>query len=131
MMIMKKICLSIVGILGIILFAACSSQSGAEKALQGYFDAIQKKDFKALVGGMNFKKMPSEEEKEQFAALLETKAAKELEKVKEYKVLRDSVLVEDSLSVVFYQEIMYDGTVEEQQQKMVKRDGKWLMDVGK
>lgn len=128
---MKKISLSIVGVMGLMLLAACSSQSGAEKALQSYFDAVQKKDFKAVVDGMNFKKMPSEEEKEQFAALLETKAAKDLEKVKEYKVLRDSVVVEDSLSIVFYQEIMQDGTVEEEQQKMVKRDGKWLMDVGK
>ena len=73
----------------------------------------------------------TEEEKEQFAALLEDKAARDLEKVKEYKVVRDSVVVEDSLSVVFYQEIMQDGTIEEQKQKMVKRDGKWLMDLGK
>ena len=51
--------------------------------------------------------------------------------MKEYKVVRDSVVAEDSLSVVFYQEIMQDGTIEEQKQKMVKRDGKWLMDLGK
>lgn len=127
-MIMRKIFLSV---FGLVLLTACSSRSDAEKALQDYFDAMQNKDFKTVVDGMNFDRKPTEEEKEQFAALLENKAARDLEKVKEYKVVRDSVVVEDSLSVVFYQEIMQDGTIEEQKQKMVKRDGKWLMDLGK
>ena len=127
-MIMRKIFLSVFFFL---LLTACSSRSDAEKALQDYFDAMQNKDFKTVVDGMNFDRKPTEEEKEQFAALLEDKAARDLEKVKEYKVVRDSVVVEDSLSVVFYQEIMQDGTIEEQKQKMVKRDGKWLMDLGK
>lgn len=127
-MIMRKIFLSV---FGLVLLTACSSRSDAEKALQDYFDAMKNKDFKTVVDGMNFDRKPTEEEKEQFAALLENKAARDLEKVKEYKVVRDSVVVEDSLSVVFYQEIMQDGTIEEQKQKMVKRDGKWLMDLGK
>ena len=127
-MIMRKIFLSV---FGLVLLTACSSRSDAEKALQDYFDAMQNKDFKTVVDGMNFDRKPTEEEKEQFAALLEDKAARDLEKVKEYKVVRDSVVVEDSVSVVFYQEIMQDGTIEEQKQKMVKRDGKWLMDLGK
>lgn len=127
-MIMRKIFLSV---FGLVLLTACSSRSDAEKALQDYFDAMQNKDFKTVVDGMNFDRKPTEEEKEQFAALLEDKAARDLEKVKEYKVVRDSVVAEDSLSVVFYQEIMQDGTIEEQKQKMVKRDGKWLMDLGK
>lgn len=127
-MIMRKIFLSV---FGLVLLTACSSRSDAEKALQDYFDAMQNKDFKTVVDGMNFDRKPTEEEKEQVAALLEDKAARDLEKVKEYKVVRDSVVVEDSLSVVFYQEIMQDGTIEEQKQKMVKRDGKWLMDLGK
>ena len=127
-MIMRKIFLSV---FGLVLLTACSSRSDAEKALQDYFDAMLNKDFKTVVDGMNFDRKPTEEEKEQFAALLEDKAARDLEKVKEYKVVRDSVVVEDSLSVVFYQEIMQDGTIEEQKQKMVKRDGKWLMDLGK
>lgn len=125
---MRKIFLSV---FGLVLLTACSSRSDAEKALQDYFDAMQNKDFKTVVDGMNFDRKPTEEEKEQFAALLEDKAARDLEKVKEYKVVRDSVVVEDSLSVVFYQEIMQDGTIEEQKQKMVKRDGKWLMYLGK
>lgn len=125
---MRKIFLSV---FGLVLLTACSSRSDAEKALQDYFDAMKNKDFKTVVDGMNFDRKPTEEEKEQFAALLEDKAARDLEKVKEYKVVRDSVVVEDSLSVVFYQEIMQDGTIEEQKQKMVKRDGKWLMDLGK
>lgn len=127
-MIMRKIFFSV---FGLVLLTACSSRSDAEKALQDYFDAMKNKDFKTVVDGMNFDRKPTEEEKEQFAALLENKAARDLEKVKEYKVVRDSVVVEDSLSVVFYQEIMQDGTIEEQKQKMVKRDGKWLMDLGK
>ena len=57
--------------------------------------------------------------------------AKEKEDVKEYKVLRDSVLVEDSLAVVFYEVIYNDGKTDTEKQRMVKKDGKWLMEVGK
>lgn len=127
---MKKMFMTVACICALAL-AGCSQQSEAEKALQHYFDALQQKDFKTVVDGMNFTTMPTEEEKEQFAALLENKAAKDLEQTKEYKVIRDSVLVEDSLSIVIYQEIMQDGTINEQKQKMVKRDGKWLLDIGK
>lgn len=116
-------------LLGGLLLTACSG-SGAGDALQDYLDAMQDKDYVAFVDGMNFKKQPTQEQKEQFAALIGEKAEKK-ENVKEYNVVGDSVLVEDSLAIVTYEVVYQDGSKELERQPMVKKDGKWLMEVGK
>lgn len=111
------------------MLTACGS-SGAGDALQGYLDAMQNKDYVAFVDGMNFKKEPTKEQKEQFAAMIGEKAEKK-DNVEAYKVVKDSVLVEDSLSLVTYEVIYNDGRKDIEKQPMVKKDGKWLMEVGK
>lgn len=116
-------------LLGGLLLTACGS-SGAGDALQGYLDAMQNKDYVAFVDGMNFKKEPTKEQKEQFAAMIGEKAEKK-DNVEAYKVVKDSVLVEDSLSLVTYEVIYNDGRKDIEKQPMVKKDGKWLMEVGK
>lgn len=116
-------------LLGGLLLTACGS-SGAGDALQGYLDAMQNKDYIAFVDGMNFKKEPTQEQKEQFAAMIGEKAEKK-DNVEAYKVVKDSVLVEDSLSLVTYEVIYNDGRKDIERQPMVKKDGKWLMEVGK
>ncbi len=116
-------------LLGGLLLTACGS-SGAGDALQGYLDAMQNKDYIAFVDGMNFKKEPTQEQKEQFAAMIGEKAEKK-DNIEAYKVVKDSVLVEDSLSLVTYEVIYNDGRKDIERQPMVKKDGKWLMEVGK
>ena len=116
-------------LLGGLLLTACGS-SGAGDALQGYLDAMQNKDYIAFVDGMNFKKEPTQEQKEQFAAMIGEKAEKK-DNDEAYKVVKDSVLVEDSLSLVTYEVIYNDGRKDIERQPMVKKDGKWLMEVGK
>lgn len=116
-------------LLGGLLLTACGS-NGAGDALQGYLDAMQNKDYIAFVDGMNFKKEPTKEQKEQFAAMIGEKAEKK-DNIEAYKVVKDSVLVEDSLSLVTYEVIYNDGRKDIERQPMVKKDGKWLMEVGK
>lgn len=116
-------------LLGGLLLTACGS-NGAGDALQGYLDAMQNKDYIAFVDGMNFKKEPTREQKEQFAAMIGEKAEKK-DNIEAYKVVKDSVLVEDSLSLVTYEVIYNDGRKDIERQPMVKKDGKWLMEVGK
>lgn len=116
-------------LLGGLLLTACGS-NGAGDALQGYLDAMQNKDYIAFVDGMNFKKEPTKEQKKQFAAMIGEKAEKK-DNIEAYKVVKDSVLVEDSLSLVTYEVIYNDGRKDIERQPMVKKDGKWLMEVGK
>lgn len=116
-------------LLGGLLLTACGS-SGAGDALQGYLDAMQNKDYVAFVDGMNFKKEPTKEQKEQFAAMIGEKAERK-DNIEAYKVVKDSVLVEDSLSLVTYEVIYNDGRKDIERQPMVKKDGKWLMEIGK
>lgn len=116
-------------LLGGLLLTACGD-SGAGDALQGYLDAMQNKDYVAFVDGMNFRKEPTPEQKEQFAAMIGEKAEKK-DDIEAYKVVKDSVLVEDSLSLVTYEVIYNDGRKDIERQPMVKKDGKWLMEVGK
>lgn len=114
---------------GLLLLTACGGK-GAGDALQKYLDAMQEKDYVGFVDGMNFKEEPTKEQKEQFAALIESKASKK-DNVKEYKVLSDSTLVKDSLALVTYEVVYKDGTTDTARQAMVKKNGKWLMDIGK
>lgn len=116
-------------LLGGLLLTACS-ESGAGDALQDYLDAMQNKDYVAFVDGMNFKKQPTQEQKEQFAALIGEKAEKN-GNVEEYNVVGDSVIVEDSLAIVTYEVVYKDGSKDLEKQPMVKKDGKWLMEIGK
>lgn len=116
-------------LLGGLLLTACGS-GGAGDALQDYLDAMQNKDYIAFVDGMNFKKEPTKEQKEQFAAMIGEKADKK-DDIEAYKVVKDSVLVEDSLAIVTYEVIYNDGRKDVERQPMVKKDGKWLMEVGK
>lgn len=117
------------------VLAACSSgDDGARRALQGYLDAMKAKDYKTVVDGMHFKGEVTPEEKDVYVAMLSQKVA-EMEKteasVKEYEVTGDSIIVPDSLAIVFYDVTYEDGDKDSGDQKMVKVDGKWLMESGK
>lgn len=114
---------------GLLLLTACGGSSAGD-SLQKYLDAMQEKDYVAFVDGMNFKVEPTKEQKEQFAAMIEEKASKKND-VKEYKVLSDSTVVKDSLAIVTYEVVYNNGNTDTETQTMVKKDGKWLMDIGK
>lgn len=114
---------------GLLVLTACGGK-GPGDALQDYMDDMQNEDYVGFVDGMNFKEELTKEQKEQFAAMIEEKASNK-PGVKEYKVLRDSILVEDSLAVVIYEVVYDNGSTDTEKQTMVKKDGKWLMDIGK
>lgn len=115
---------------GLLLLTACGG-NGAGDSLQKYLDAMVDKDYEAVVNGMSFKNEPTEEQKKQYAALIEAKSSEKTDNIEKYKVLKDSVIVEDSLAVVTYETVYKSGDTKTDTQTMVKKDGKWLMDVGK
>lgn len=114
---------------GALMLMACGG-SGPKDALQKYLDAMQDKDYDTFVDGMNFRNEPSKEEKQAFALMLSEKA-NEKEGLKKFNVVSDSMLIEDSLAIVTYEVIYDDGRKDIEKQRMVKKDGKWLMDARK
>lgn len=124
---MKKVFFGLV--ISAFAFASCGGSSdGPKEALQKNLDAMEQGDFMTVVEGMNLANDPSKEQKEQLAAVFAEKAGKNKDT---YKITGDSIIVEDSLAVVFFDITSENGSVKSEQQKMVKKDGKWLMEVGK
>lgn len=127
---MKKT--SILAVLGVCVLTACTD--GPKESLQGYLDCLQQKNYEGLVEGMHFKKTPTEADKKMLSGMIQGKqeqAEQKGEGITSYKALEDSILVEDSLAIVKYETVFADGTSKQDDQKMVKVDGKWLMDSGK
>ena len=59
---------------------------------------------------------------------------KELEKkggLKSFEVLSEEIAEDGNSAVVKFKQVYGNGEESEDEQKMVKVDGKWLMDIGK
>lgn len=119
-----------------LVLAACGggSDDGAKEALQGYLEDMKNQDYAAVIEGTKFNKEMTAEDKQQLVALIEEKAkdvSDQKSAIKEYTVTGDSVLVPDSLSIVFFDVTYENGEKESDNQKMVKVDGKWMLHSGK
>lgn len=107
---------------------------GPKDALDTYMDAVKNKDYKTVVDGMYFKDGLTESQRNFYVAAFEEKATKAETtngKVSEYKITGDSIIVPDSLAIVYFETIYEDGKVEQEQQKMIYSDGKWKMYTSK
>jgi len=65
---------------------------------------------------------------------MKEKAGKELEKkggLKSFEVLSEEIAEDGNSAVVKFKQVFGNGEESEDEQKMVKVDGKWLMDIGK
>lgn len=65
---------------------------------------------------------------------MKEKAGKELEKkggLKSFEVLSEEIAEDGNSAVVKFKQVYGNGEESEDEQKMVKVDGKWLMDIGK
>lgn len=107
---------------------------GPKEALDTYMDAVKNKDYKTVVDGMYFKDGLTESQRNFYVAAFEEKAAKAETtngKVSDYKITGDSIIVPDSLAIVYFETIYENGKVDQEQQKMIYSDGKWKMYTSK
>lgn len=134
---MKKILyLSLMAFMSL-LIASCSNDSPS-KALEHYMNAMIDKDFEEVANGIAYKEGLTPEEQQmahdRWVAMLQNKAEKSDEQqggIKSFEVISEEISEDGNSATVTYKQVYGDGTEKEGTQAMVKRDGKWLMDVGK
>ena len=134
---MKKILyLSLMAIVSL-LIASCSNNSPVS-ALKHYMDAMNDKNFEEVADGIAFKEGLTPEQQQQvregWITLLQDKAEKSAEQqgaIKSFEIISEEISEDGTTAEVKYKQVFEDGTEKEGTQAMVKRDGKWLMDVGK
>lgn len=134
---MKKILyLSLMAIVSL-LIASCSNNSPGS-ALKHYMDAMNDKNFEEVANGIAFKEGLTPEQQQQmregWITLLQDKAEKSAEQqgaIKSFEIISEEISEDGTTAEVKYKQVFEDGTEKEGTQAMVKRDGKWLMDVGK
>lgn len=116
--------------------ASCSS-GGPGSALKDYVTAMKDGDYEKFVNGIDFSKTDPdkvEEARQGYVALLQEKGGKELEKkggLKSIEVISEKIAEDGNSAVVTFKQVYGNGEESEDEQKMVKVDGKWLMDIGK
>lgn len=134
---MKKLLyLSLMAIVSL-LIASCSNNSPGS-ALKHYMDAMNDKNFEEVADGIAFKEGLTPEQQQQvregWITLLQDKAEKSAEQqgaIKSFEIISEEISEDGTTAEVKYKQVFEDGTEKEGTQAMVKRDGKWLMDVGK
>ena len=134
---MKKLLyLSLMAIVSL-LIASCSNNSPGS-ALKHYMDAMNDKNFEEVADGIAFKEGLTLEQQQQvrerWITLLQDKAeksAKQQGAIKSFEIISEEISEDGTTAEVKYKQVFEDGTEKEGTQAMVKRDGKWLMDVGK
>jgi hypothetical protein len=115
-------------------FVACGKNASPENATEACLKSYVQGDYKGMIDQYYFKNEVNEETKEQYAELIKTKVAPELEKkggLKSYTV-GETTLAEDGQSAVVKYTLHYgDGSCNEDQMDVVLVDGKWMPSAGK
>ena len=116
------------------VFAACSSTGSPESVVKAYLKALQNNDSQKVVELFHFSKEMSEKELNGYAQMIDEKVSKQNEKkqgIASYEI-DEVVMAENEESAVVRYTIHYgDGTSQSDKQKVVKVNGKWLLDSGK
>ena len=137
---MKRVLYLSMMVAALFMMASCSSSSSdsPSKALNGYVDELKAGNYEKFVEGIVFKDGLSDEEiqsgKAMWVGLLQDKGAKEFEKrggLKGIEIISEEISEDGNSAVVTFKQMFGDGTETEDTQNMVKKDGKWLMDVNK
>ena len=101
-------------------------------------DELKSGNYENFVEGFALEEgLPAEQAQQQkamLASLVGEKASQEYEKkggLKGFEIVSEEIAEDGNSAVVTFKLQFGDGTDSEDSQKMVKRDGKWLMDADK
>lgn len=136
---MKKVFYFSVMVMAMFVMASCSSSpSTPGDALKKYSQYLQSGDYEKFVEGLAFDESQEaakvKEAKEQLASMLKEKVSKEYDKkggIKDIEILSEQIAEDGNTAVVKTKYTYGNGETEESEQQMVKKDGKWLMSMGK
>lgn len=126
-------------IIALVLMVSCSSSSATPgAALKGYVEELKAGNYEKFVEGIAFKDDLAaeqiQEQKAMWTSLLQEKTGKEFEKqggLNGIEILSEEISEDGNSAVVTFKMIYGDGSEKEDSQNMVKKDGKWLMDINK
>lgn len=133
----KLICLSAVFAMMMLMVACSGSVSTPSSAFENYSSGIVKGDYDKFVEGVylsNVEPDKADAYRENLKEMLESKGKASFDKrggLKEIVVLSEEISEDGNSAVVKFKQVFGDGSEEENNQKMVKVDDKWLMDIGK
>lgn len=120
------------------VMASCSSADTPGKALKQYMEAAKDGNYEKFVDGIAFEDGLSnekiKEQKQVWISLLKEKGDKEFEKkggLKDIEIISEEIAEDGNSAVVKFKQTFGNGEVDEDTQAMVKKDGKWLMDINK
>lgn len=133
----KLICLSAV-LLAVMAMVSCSgSTSTPSSAFEKYSSGMISGDYDKFVEGVYLSQVEPEKQaeyKENLKIMIESKGKASMEKkggLKEIVIISEEISEDGNSAVVKFKQVFGDGSEEEEDQKMVKVDDKWLMDIGK
>lgn len=130
---MKKI-LSIVSLALLMFVCVSCSKNTPEGVVTEYFSCVQKGQYEEAVDLLYFKNELPEKEKKQLANMFREKVSKEYDKKGGISsVVIDNVkMEEDGCAALINYTVKYgDGSAKGDAAKVIKVDGKWLLDSSK
>lgn len=131
---MKKLFRLMAMAIVVMAMTACGKSATPESAAKTFLKDYQNGDYAAMVDQMKFSKQVSDEDKAQFAALLEEKVASEVAKkggISSYDIDEVEMAEDGQSAKVKYTLHFGNGTESKDDMKLVLDDGKWMIDAGK
>lgn len=132
---MKKLIYFCMMLVMMFIVSACSDNSPSG-ALKSYTKAYIDGDYEKYVDGIYFSKAEGEdlvEAKSNFVEFIKAFSSEQSEKntLKDIEIIGEELSEDGNSAIVKIKEIYKDGSEKEKESRMVKVDGKWLMDMGK
>ncbi len=116
-------------------FVACSSSKNTpEGVVDAYLKAMQKNDSRKALELYHFSKELTPEEFDEYVQMVDDKVKKQNEKkggIVSWEIEAPEMAENAESAVVRYTVKYGDGTEDKDKQKVVKIDGKWMLDSGK
>lgn len=116
-------------------FVACSSSKNTpEGVVDAYLKAMQKNDSRKALEMYHFSKPLTDEQFEEYVQMVDDKVKKENDKkggIVSWEIEAPELAEEAQSAVVRYTVKYGNGSEDSDKQKVVKIDGKWMLDSGK
>ena len=116
-------------------FVACSSSKNTpEGVVDAYLKAMQKNDSRKALELYHFSKPLTDEQFEEYVQMVDDKVKKENDKkggIVSWEIEVPEMAENAESAVVRYTVKYGDGSEDSDKQKVVKIDGKWMLDSGK
>ena len=130
----KVISLLSIALIAIALVACSSKKNTPEGVVDAYLKAMQQNDTRKALEMFHFSKELTSEEFDEYVQMVDDKVKKQNEKkggIESWEI-EPAEMAEDGESAIVRYTVKYgDGSEDKDKQKVVKIDGKWMLESGK